>query len=123
VSFCNRVGGATVGMRRGRRLWRAPARSRPPFCLACARAYYWHPSLRHGAAPPLLPTPGASAPDGRLDASLVEWLEASGPAFQQLLEAINAAHARRVEWLASAAGEARRTVWWPFTQHGSVEPG
>jgi hypothetical protein len=66
---------------------------------------------------------GAGAPGGAVDASLAEWLAASGPAFDELLGAVRAAHAERVAWLAAAAGEARRSVWWPFTQHGNVEPG
>lgn len=67
--------------------------------------------------------PGAGAPGGALDASLLAWLAASTPAFQELLALLQQHHARRLEWLAAAGGEARRRVWWPFTQHGSVGPG
>lgn len=58
-----------------------------------------------------------------MDASLRQWLIASGPAFGRLLELLQQHHAQRVEWLAAAADEARAKVWWPFTQHGNVQSG
>lgn len=56
----------------------------------------------------------------QIDANLAAWLEQSAPQFDALLGLASAAHADRVRQLASAAGEARSMLWWPFTQHGSV---
>jgi hypothetical protein len=58
-----------------------------------------------------------------IDAALAAWLEEAAPALRELVAIAEAEHARRLEWLSTAADRARAAVWWPFTQHGSVERG
>ena len=57
---------------------------------------------------------------GGIDASLAAWLEASAPQFDRLLQLAGEAHEARLARLQAAAGDARRVLWWPFTQHASV---
>lgn len=57
---------------------------------------------------------------GAVDASLAAWLEASAPQFDRMVQLAGQAHQARVSQLQAAAGDARRMLWWPFTQHASV---
>ena len=72
------------------------------------------------------PPAGGNAPQTQqqeqqqIDASLAEWLAASAPQFDALLWLASQAHRDRLDKLAAAAGDARRMLWWPFTQHASV---
>eukprot|EP00887_Chlorella_sp_A99_P001840 scaffold19.g1840.t1 len=63
-----------------------------------------------------VPHAALAAPDSALQA----WLDASAPLFDRLLGAVQQAHAARLAALHDAASEGLRTLWWPFTQHGSV---
>ena len=55
-----------------------------------------------------------------IDANMVSWLAESTPQFDRMLLAAREAHELRVGGLVAAAGDARRMLWWPFTQHASV---
>ena len=57
---------------------------------------------------------------GAVDASLAAWLEASAPQFDRMVQLAGQAHQARMSQLQAAAGDARRMLWWPFTQHASV---
>jgi dethiobiotin synthetase/adenosylmethionine--8-amino-7-oxononanoate aminotransferase len=56
----------------------------------------------------------------QIDASLAEWLAASALQFDALLWLASQSHRDRLDKLAAAAGDARRMLWWPFTQHASL---
>lgn len=68
--------------------------------------------------PPPAGQPGGQ--QGEIDASLAAWLEASAPQFDRLVHLAKEAHHARLSQLQAAAGDARRMLWWPFTQHASV---
>ena len=72
---------------------------------------------------PVCEPPPAGQPGGQqgaIDASLAAWLEASAPQFDRLVQLAAEAHQARLAQLGAAAGDARRMLWWPFTQHASV---
>lgn len=68
---------------------------------------------------PLRPAPGDSW-EGLLDPLVLEWLEASEPSFDALLESLLVRHETRLAALAAMPSEALQKIWWPFTQHGLV---
>ena len=78
------------------------------------------------AFPVCQPPPAAAAPQQQqlgppgVDANLAAWLAASAPQFDELARLAAAAHAQRLGALQAAAGDAKRMLWWPFTQHASV---
>ncbi len=58
-----------------------------------------------------------------IDAQLRAWLRESEAQFAELAVQLRAWHEERVRKLEAAAGAARATLWWPFTQHTSVRRG
>eukprot|EP00873_Tetraselmis_striata_P013035 jgi/Tetstr1/433299/TSEL_022586.t1 len=74
---------------------------------------------------PVISLPDCQRPQGDpsgagVDAQLEAWLAQSAPQMDALLQALLAYHGKRVERLQSMAGEARRLLWWPFTQHANI---
>lgn len=62
-----------------------------------------------------------AAADGRVDANLATWLEASAPDFQKLVRLLRSRHKERLRFLEGAAEAATESIWWPFTQHANVQ--
>lgn len=62
---------------------------------------------------------GASQVDG-VDANLAAWLKEAAPQLDALLDTLLTSHSKRVDRLGSMSSEARRLLWWPFTQHANI---
>ena len=78
------------------------------------------PRSRVLALPLCPPPPPHGQQQQHLDASLVSWLEHSRPRFAEAADLLREWHATRLAALRGMAGEARRTLWWPFTQHAHI---
>lgn len=72
--------------------------------------------------PPCKPPPPDWLPSAQaaVDPHLAAWLAETQPAFADAATGLRRWHRQRVALLESAAGAARRDLWWPFTQHDSV---
>ena len=57
-------------------------------------------------------------PQGKADA----WLEKSAGVFSEAFETAMDWHEKRIQALQKLPGEALEKIWWPFTQHATVEP-
>jgi bifunctional dethiobiotin synthetase / adenosylmethionine---8-amino-7-oxononanoate aminotransferase len=85
------------------------------------------PDVRVLAFPPCPPPPPPqqqqpSRDQGSpLDSALISWLESTAPQFDVLLHTVRDHHGARLRRLDSAADDALHTLWWPFTQHASME--
>lgn len=55
-----------------------------------------------------------------IDPMLQEWLEESSSQFDSLLIKMKQWHTNRLATLSSSPSRAEKTLWWPFTQHGSI---
>ena len=67
-----------------------------------------------------------TAADGlpsQLDPQIREWLPCTAPHFDALLRLLADRHSERLRLLQEMAGRASEAIWWPFTQHSSLQEG
>lgn len=74
--------------------------------------------------PPLLSGTASNRPfvqRQQLDENLMKWLEQTHDSFDVLRSSIVQHHTSRVAALKNAADEGKSMLWWPFTQHGTLD--
>lgn len=72
---------------------------------------------------PACPPPLSSLPVSpyQLDSQISTWLKETESDFASLINYLQSTHKERLERLDSMSSQATRELWWPFTQHASLQ--
>lgn len=70
---------------------------------------------------PPLPKPPSTPSMHGLDPEFLEWLESASETFDRMIVQMQRYHDERMRDLIGASAKARKTLWWPFTQHAAWE--